>query len=56
MYNEQQELLNEVYENYVNWWEYDDNSVNLSDKESEKWFKKFCKSKMNTYLYHQRHL
>jgi hypothetical protein len=29
----------------------------LKGKEGkEKWFKKFCKSKMNTYLYHQRHL
>jgi hypothetical protein len=39
MYNEQQQIIDEVYENYVNWWEYDDNSVNLSDKESEKWLK-----------------
>ena len=29
----------DAYKNYVNWWEYDDNSVNLSDKESEKWLK-----------------
>ena len=39
MSNEQQQIIDKVYENYVNWWEYDDNSVNLSDKESEKWLK-----------------
>ena len=39
MNNEQQQIIDEVYKNYVNWWEYDDNSVNLSDKESEKWLK-----------------
>jgi hypothetical protein len=39
MNNKQQQIIDEVYENYVNWWEYDDNSVNLSDKESEKWLK-----------------
>ena len=39
MNNEQQQIIDEAYENYVNWWEYDDNSVNLSDKESEKWLK-----------------
>jgi hypothetical protein len=39
MNNEQQQIIDEAYKNYVNWWEYDDNSVNLSDKESEKWLK-----------------
>jgi len=34
-----EQIIDEAYENYVNWWEYDDNSVNLSDKESEKWLK-----------------
>ena len=34
-----EQIIDEAYGNYVNWWEYDDNSVNLSDKESEKWLK-----------------
>ena len=33
------QIIDEAYENYVNWWEYSDDSVNLSDEEFEKWLK-----------------
>ena len=39
MNNEQQELLNEVYENYVKWWEESDDSCNLTEEQYSKWLK-----------------
>ena len=39
MNKEQQELLDDAHKDYVNWWEYSDDSVNLTDEESEKWLK-----------------
>ena len=39
MYNEQQELLNEVYKNYVKWWEESDDSCNLTEEQYSKWLK-----------------
>ena len=39
MNKEQQELLDEVYENYVKWWEKSDDSCNLTEEQSNKWLK-----------------
>jgi hypothetical protein len=39
MYNEQQELFDEVYENYVKWWEESDDSCNLTEEQYSKWLK-----------------
>jgi hypothetical protein len=39
MNNEQQELLSEVYENYVKWWEESDDSCNLTEEQYSKWLK-----------------
>ena len=35
----QQELLDEVYQNYVKWWEKSDDSCNLTEEQSNKWLK-----------------
>jgi hypothetical protein len=39
MYNEQQELLDEAYKNYVKWWEESDDSCNLTEEQYSKWLK-----------------
>jgi len=39
MSKEQQELLDEVYQNYVKWWEKSDDSCNLTEEQSNKWLK-----------------
>jgi len=39
MSKEQQELLDEVYKNYVKWWEKSDDSCNLTEEQSNKWLK-----------------
>ena len=39
MNKEQQELLDEVYQNYVKWWEKSDDSCNLNEEQSSKWLK-----------------
>jgi hypothetical protein len=39
MSKEQQELLDEVYQNYVKWWEESDDSCNLTEEQSNKWLK-----------------
>jgi hypothetical protein len=39
MNKEQQELLDEVYKNYVKWWEKSDDSCNLTEEQSNKWLK-----------------
>ena len=39
MSNERQELLNEVYKNYVKWWEESDDSCNLTEEQYSKWLK-----------------
>jgi len=39
MSNEQKELLSEVYENYVKWWEESDDSCNLTEEQYSKWLK-----------------
>jgi hypothetical protein len=39
MSKEQQELLDEVYKNYVKWWEKSDDSCNLIEEQSNKWLK-----------------
>jgi hypothetical protein len=39
MNKEQQELLDEVYQNYVKWWEESDDSCNLTEEQSNKWLK-----------------
>jgi hypothetical protein len=39
MNKEQQELLDEIYKNYVKWWEKSDDSCNLTEEQSNKWLK-----------------
>ena len=39
MNKEQQELLDEIYKNYVKWWEKSDDSCNLTEEQSSKWLK-----------------
>jgi hypothetical protein len=39
MSKEQQELLDEMYENYIKWWEESDDSCNLTEEQSNKWLK-----------------
>jgi hypothetical protein len=39
MNNEQQELLDEAYKNYVKWWEESDDSCNLTEEQYSKWLK-----------------